>query len=106
LFPACLLWLVSVLSLADCGNGDDLQALADRCADDDKSFMQKLERERQLAIQAGANAVSTENVRGQYSDDASESDESIQVDSGESTSFEDSMMRVTASSSFGDGSPR
>jgi hypothetical protein len=106
LFPACLLWNVSLLSLAECGNGDDLQALADRHADDDKSFMQELERERQLAIHAGANAISTENVRGQYSDDASESDEGIQVDSGESTSFEDSMMRVTASSSFGDGSPR
>jgi hypothetical protein len=100
LFPARLLLPVSVLSLAECGNGDDLQAFADRHADDDKSFLQELQRERQLTIQA-----STEEVRWQYSDDASESDESIPVDSGESTSFEDSMMRVTASSSSGDRSP-
>lgn len=106
LIPACLSWPVSVLSLAECGYGDDLQTLADRHVDDDESFIQELERERQLAIQASASAVSTEDVRGQNSDGPSESDESIPVDSGESTSFEDSMMRVTASSSFGSGSPR
>jgi len=98
----------SALSLAECGNGDDLQSLADRHADDDdESFVQELERERQLAIQAGSNTVSAEDARGFGGESDEEySDDSIPIDSGESTSFEDSMMRATANSSFGDGSPR
>ena len=100
----------SALSLAECGKGDDLESLANRHADDDdESFVQELERERQLAMQAGTNAVSAEDATG-FGGDSDESDaysdDSIPVDSGESTSFEDSMMRATANSSFSDGSPR